>query len=175
MHPRIREVLDYLDHYRSELEKAIEAVPAAARDVRTQEDRWSVAEILEHLGMVEQRVGGVVMGQLEANPDLPQEPDSSSIIPTLDLASLLDRDKPLVARENSIPRRGLSTSAALSLLDESRRSLRSALIAADGKALGTVTVEHPRLGLLNLYQWVLFLAAHEGRHAKQIREIAGAA
>jgi hypothetical protein len=41
-------------------------------------------------------------------------------------------------------------------------------------ALGDITVPHPVLGPLNLYQWVLFVGGHESRHAIQIREIAQA-
>jgi len=32
-------------------------------------------------------------------------------------------------------------------------------------------VEHPALGALDGYQWVLFLAAHGVRHTKQILEV----
>ena len=41
---------------------------------------------------------------------------------------------------------------------------------ADGLALGTISHPHQFLGALNLYQWVAFAAAHEFRHAAQIRE-----
>jgi hypothetical protein len=43
--------------------------------------------------------------------------------------------------------------------------------ATDGLALGGVLATHPRLGSLNVYQWVLFVGGHETRHAAQIREI----
>lgn len=41
----------------------------------------------------------------------------------------------------------------------------------DGLALGSVTAPHPVLGEIDVYQWLLFLGAHEGRHADQVREI----
>jgi hypothetical protein len=44
----------------------------------------------------------------------------------------------------------------------------------DGVALSDVSAPHPALGPLNGYQWFLFLAAHEGRHTAQIREITAA-
>ena len=53
--------------------------------------------------------------------------------------------------------------------------LRGAVDRADGLAIGEVTAPHPFLGSLNLYQWLIFLGAHEARHAAQIREIAGSA
>ena len=41
----------------------------------------------------------------------------------------------------------------------------------NGLAIGQIELPHPRFGLLNAYQWVLFLGAHERRHTAQIREI----
>jgi len=33
---------------------------------------------------------------------------------------------------------------------------------------------HPFFGTLTIYQWIELMAAHEGRHTEQIREIAAA-
>ena len=48
------------------------------------------------------------------------------------------------------------------------------MLAADGLALGAVTAEHRFFGVLTVYQWVELVAAHECRHADQIREIGAA-
>jgi hypothetical protein len=40
-----------------------------------------------------------------------------------------------------------------------------------GRDLGKYYWPHPALGTLNTYQWIQFLAAHEVRHTKQMREI----
>ena len=39
-------------------------------------------------------------------------------------------------------------------------------------ALGDIRHAHPALGEMNLYQWALWIAGHEARHAAQVREIA---
>jgi len=41
-----------------------------------------------------------------------------------------------------------------------------------GRDLGQYYWPHPALGTLNTYHWMQFLAAHEVRHTKQMREIA---
>ena len=43
-----------------------------------------------------------------------------------------------------------------------------------GGDLSKHRMAHPFLGSLNAYQWLQFLAAHEKRHMKQMRDIAGA-
>ena len=58
MHPRIRELLEYLDVQRALLTAAFDAVPAGARDRRPAPGEWSAAGVIEHLAIVEQRVAG---------------------------------------------------------------------------------------------------------------------
>ena len=59
-----------------------------------------------------------------------------------------------------------------SALQQSRASLREAILAGDGLALSEVSQQHPVLGLINLYQWIIFVGSHETRHTAQVREIA---
>ncbi len=174
VHPRIQELVGYLDWRRAELEKAVSAVPAARREWRPAAGRWSVGEVLEHLTLVETRIGLLLDGRLTAAraAGLGQERDTAPVLPTLDVTRLLDRSAPLIATEASQPTGTLSADEAWAALEEQRHVFRAMLLAADGLALGDVMIPHPRLGLLNVYQWVLFVGAHEGRHTAQVREIA---
>jgi hypothetical protein len=56
-------------------------------------------------------------------------------------------------------------------LRRSRADLHAALRDGDGLALGEITATHPALGVINLYQWVLFVGQHEARHTRQVRDI----
>ena len=173
MHPRIREVVEALDSRRAELARAVNEVPTSARERRPSEDRWSVAEVLEHLALVEenipQRVKALVTEQ-RTNP----ERESTSIAETIDSAFMLDRSKKRVAREAMQPRSGVDAAAAWTRLERARQVTHETLRELDGVALSDVSAPHPALGPLNGYQWFLFLAAHEGRHTAQIREITAA-
>jgi hypothetical protein len=174
MQPRTQEVLATLDQRRATLEREVAAVPQPLRERRPGPDRWSVAEVLEHLTIVETRVARLLDEQISAAraAGLGPEHETTPVVPTVDVATLLDRSKALVARENSLPTAGLDANTALATLTEQRRALRETLLAADGLALGDVVIPHPRLGPLNVYQWAVFVAAHEGRHTAQIRETA---
>ncbi|HSP62293.1 MAG TPA: DinB family protein, partial [Pyrinomonadaceae bacterium] len=57
MHPRIEEVLNYLDGERSALREAVELVSPELRDQSPGPDRWSVAQVLQHLASIENRIG----------------------------------------------------------------------------------------------------------------------
>jgi hypothetical protein len=177
MHPRIQEVVGVLDTYRAALEQAVTDVPPSLQGARPAPDRWSVAQVVEHLALVEARVGQVIMTALataRAN-GLGAETETTPVTPTLDVKALMDRTQARAASEASWPNAGLTTEAGLAALAERRRALRDAIVAADGLALSSVHAPHARLGDLNLYQWLLFLAGHEGRHTAQIREAAAAA
>lgn len=177
MHPRTEEVLRHLEHYRSVLEDAVQTVPPDRRGSRPAPDRWSVAEILDHLGIVEGnvvRMLGKQFAQARAG-GLRLEPDAGTVVPSFPVALVLDRGRRIEAPERILPTSGLDAQAAWQVLTDRRALLRELLAEFDGLALGDVVppYPHPIFGSLNGWQWVVFLGAHEGRHAGQIRELAG--
>ena len=173
-HPRAREVYDYLVTARVHLEDAVRVVPEAARDARRSPDRWSVAEVLEHLATANASIAGLITKRVAAGREtgLGHDPETTSILWTLDVARLLDRRERMDAPERIVPTGTLTAAAAWQALERADAAVQEAVVAADGLALGTITYPHRFLGPLNLYQWVAFAAAHEFRHAAQIREMA---
>ncbi len=171
-HPRTREVFDYLVTARVHLQDAVRAVPAGARDARRTPDRWSVAEVLEHLAQANEGISRLLDKRVSAGREsgLGPDPDTTSILWTLDVARLLDRRERMEAPDQIRPTGSLSADAAWQALQRADEKLQQSVIAADGLALATITYPHRLLGPLNLYQWVAFAAAHEFRHAAQIRE-----
>jgi uncharacterized damage-inducible protein DinB len=171
--PRTREVLDYLDRYRCELGEAVAAVPEALRSRRPSEGAWSVAEILEHLNLVEGRIARLLDEELgrARTAGLGPERDTSPVLPTVPVPRLLDRNPRLEARENALPSGQVRSDDAWRHLEATRTTLRDTILAADGLALSELVLPHPRLGPLNVYQWLVFVGAHEGRHTAQVREV----
>lgn len=176
MHPRIAEIVEALDGRRAELTRAVNEVPTVVRNRRPSEGSWSVAEVLEHLALVEENVANQVR-RLVADQrahGLGAERDSGSVAQTFDSAFVLDRSRKRVARDAMQPRGDVDAAAAWTRLERARQATQDILRELDGIALGEVNAPHPALGPLNGYQWFLFLAAHEGRHTAQIREIRAA-
>lgn len=165
----------HLESNRTTLEEAVSDVPATRRERRPAAERWSVAEILEHLGIVEGSITQLLRARIDAarTSGLRQELETSPIVPTVPVARLLDRRRTIVASARSLPTGSLDATSAWQVLTERRRALSDFVVAADGLALSDVVIPHPILGPLNAYQWLVFVGAHEGRHAGQIREIAG--
>jgi hypothetical protein len=161
-----------LDADRASLRAAVERVPVPLRGHRTAPDRWSIAEVLEHLAVVEQRAAPMVDALVAAAP--PREPAGEAPAP-LDRTVLRDRSERVPAPEPLHPTgRWGSADEAWAALEQSRAALLDALRGAEGRDLAAVTRVHPRLGVLTGYQWIAALGGHEARHAAQIHEIADA-
>jgi len=174
MHPRIEEVINYLDTERRALQEAVELVPPALRNQSPGSDRWSVAQVLQHLVLIEKRISiGMSKWVADARAGgLGSETETSSIADSLPHQAIADRSQPRSAPEELRPPTDTDAKAAWAALEQSRETLRSAFLAGDGLALGEVTQPHPVLGPINLYQWALFVGSHEIRHTGQVREIA---
>ena len=170
---RVQELLDQLALQRAQLRAAVDTIDPQLRERRPAPERWSVAEVLEHLAIVETRSIDRLAAKLaEARVNgIPEETETTPIMPTVNMAWLLDRSRTVSAPEVLHPR-GLSADAAWSALEESRSRFREIVASCDGLALGTLMMRHPALGELTLYQWIGSVAGHEARHAAQIREIA---
>ncbi len=175
MQPRIREVLDWLDASDRVLDEALAAVPEAVRSRRPGPERWSVAEILEHLSVVEVAIAGLLDRHLQAAraAGLGSEQSTEAIVPTVRIARLLDREATVVAGERVLPKAGLAWREAREALASARARSRDLIAGCDGLALGEIVIPNHVLGPINVYQWVIFLGAHEQRHAAQIREARG--
>jgi len=172
-HPRLRELFAYLNIRRNALREAVDAVPEALRGQPPEPGRWSVAEVLEHLALVEGRFTTTLGTRLQEAraAGLAEERETSAIVGTFDQAGILDRTSRREAPEVVRPL-GLDWRAAWQRLEDTRRSFLDIFLSADGLALADVAYVHPRLGSLNLYQWGVWMGAHEGRHTEQVREIA---
>jgi len=175
MHPRLDEVLNYLDSERAALSAAVNLVPAELRDQPPAQNRWSVAQVLQHLVIIEKRIGmGVTKWVADARAaGLGPELETSSVLKSLDLALIGDRSLPRSAPEEVRPSGDLDAASAWIALEQTRAALRAGAMGGDGLALSEVIQPHLVLGPINVYQWLLFVGAHEARHTGQVREIAG--
>jgi hypothetical protein len=173
LHPRTKELLDYLDSQRDALRIAFEKVPPALREQMPAPGCWSAAGVIEHLAIVEDGVSSRLKQRIEeaCREGLGPEVATDPVLPSLTLDHLFDRSARIAAREAVCPT-GLPSSAAWSALKRAGDALRQTLIAGDGLALGALTLPHPRLGAQSAYYFFAFVGAHERRHAAQLDEIA---
>jgi len=171
MHSRIAEVIQLLEESRAILSAAVETVPVDDRGTRPGPDRWSTAEVLDHLGKVEGSIAGLFSTRIadaRAN-GLAAETDTSSVVDATRIERLKDRNTTIEAAGNAQPSTDVDWQTAWTTLHGTRAKLVAALADGDGLAIGTLTLPHRIFGPMDFYQWVVFTAGHEQRHAAQIR------
>jgi DinB superfamily len=170
MHARLAEAMDYVEEKRKELLESFRGIPEEKLQYRVSESSWTIAQILEHLRLVEAGVARLIAKRADQAraAGAREEKSAESIMPTFDpyaarLASLV-----LQSPEPVRPGLDVNHADALAGLASSREALRVAAGSANGLALGEIKHTHPILGELDLYQWLIFLGGHEERHKKQI-------
>jgi hypothetical protein len=168
MHPRLTELFAELDRELASLHEIYAVVPPERRMTRPAPDRWSSAEIIAHLAIVEERITKRIGDALDAGPVAP-ETDSSPILPRINRNRIVDRSTKRNAPEATHPI-NVNPDMAWDALLRAREALKATALRGDGLALGTVTVPHPALGQLTLYEWIAFVGHHGARHGEQIAE-----
>jgi DinB family protein len=169
MHPRISEVIRYIDEQAAVLRAAFESVPPDRRASRPTPDRWSPAEVVHHVIIVERRVVHRLRSFIDQTPRIGLEQDTSPILPTLNTVRAVDRTRRFVTSDAAEPRQ-TDAARVWDDFEETRRALKEVIASGDGLALGSVSAAHPALGELNGYGWIAFAGMHAARHAAQIRE-----
>lgn len=170
MHPRLQELVAYVDRQTDNLRSAFDLLPDERRTLRPAPDRWSPAEIVHHLDIVERRLVERMKALVEQARALPPENETSSLFP-MDKATRVEvrgrrfTTSPAVEPHDTNPERVWADYMA------TRDVLKSVIASADGLALGKVMAPHPVLGEFTAYEWIAFAGAHAARHADQIREM----
>jgi uncharacterized damage-inducible protein DinB len=147
---------------------AADAVPAEEWKTRPSEGRWSAAELVAHLMMVERAVIG------KADRVAQKPPKRVSLLMRIHIPMKLVESR-WIRRKSPVPVEPEMLSGKEEMLAELRTVRERSLAFLDetkGRNLGEYCWKHPALGTLNAYEWMQFIASHELRHTKQMKEIA---
>lgn len=174
MHPRIAELLDYIDQRADVLRKEFEAIPRDRRGVRRSPDRWSPAEVVHHVVIVERSITRLLQRLIAEARGHEPETDASSIVAILQPDRATNRERRIVTSDASQPR-DTDPERVWTEFETTRSALKDVVVAADGLAMAKVSAPHPALGPLNGYGWIAFAGSHAARHAAQIKEDAASA
>jgi hypothetical protein len=156
-----------LDRVHRQLLDAIAPLDAEKFARRPAPGRWSVAEVVHHLCLVEQRI----MQQLEH--ELTQPPGRVPLLNRLIPYRLLVgcRVRRVRAPKAVEPLNPPPKEIAIENYNRQRDQLKAFGNQHGRSRLSRIVLEHPFLGDFNGLKAIAFLGHHERRHYKQIREI----
>lgn len=162
----MKRALRRLDSVRQQLLDTVTPLDAATFSKRPSATEWSVADIVEHLSLVEDRVRSDLAKAIEREPQ--RLPLLRRLVPTSVVASRLVRVR---SPQAVTPKATKPKAAGLEQLGRSRAELKALCEQHGEQRLRTAVFKHPFLGPIGGVAAVSFIGYHERRHLKQIREV----
>ncbi len=134
-------------------------------------DRWSVAEVAEHITVAESAILGLIQKQVMASPAAPEKREQVKGKDDMILQRMPDRSHKAQAPEFLRPAGRWPTEADLTKAFEESRKVTMDYVRTTNDDLRDHFFDHPAFGTLDGYQWLLLLSAHSARHTAQIEEV----
>lgn len=134
-------------------------------------DRWSVAEVAEHITVTESALLGLVQKQILASPAAPDKRVEVQGKDELILTKVPDRSRKAQAPEFLKPTNRWANREELTKTFEEERKATEDYVKTTNDDLRDHFGPHPVFGSLDGYQWILLISAHSERHTKQIEEV----
>jgi hypothetical protein len=160
-----------LEQSRRAFVSSVQGLSEAQLRFRPAPDRWSVAEVAEHIALSEQRILEMITDKVlraPAPPELrPQTPGDDDRV----MKAVLDRTNRRQAPEMLKPTGSFPTTAAAVAAFSQGRDRTVSFVQTTKDDLRAHAGPHPALNLLDGYQWMLLLSGHCARHTAQIEEI----
>jgi hypothetical protein len=159
--------LRYLAETRNNLIEAVKGLTEEQWKFKPAPDRWSAAEVLEHVVLIENMVHGI-LAKIEQAPA--PAPDRDPLkVDALILTKVPDRSEKAQAPPPALPAGRWTPADTLDKFQKSRAE--TTVILKSASALRGHVVDHPVFGPLDGYEWILAVSAHSERHMKQILEV----
>jgi DinB superfamily len=131
-------------------------------------DKWSVAEVVEHIALAEDFLFQMVTDNVMKAPAGPPDRDVAKL-DAMVLAMIPDRSHKAQAPPPLVPSGRWSPNEALDHFLQSRaRTIEFMRTTPDLRAH---VMDSPLGTPLDAYEWLLFIGAHSERHTKQILEV----
>jgi hypothetical protein len=137
-------------------------------------DRWSIAETVEHIIAVQERVLGPVREQLESAPITPVHPDHKHV----DDMIIYQIPNRLAKFPTPLqPAGNLVCSDAIERISANFAALKQRLETTPDLRYHSIesppikAVSSGKYSSMDGYQWILAAAAHTERHTKQVLEV----
>ncbi|MCO6510673.1 MAG: DinB family protein [Aridibacter famidurans] len=137
---------------------------------RSGPDRWTIAQVAEHIIIAEQRISTLIAENIVKGPEH-SSPDVFRMNDTAIPLAITNRNQKFTAPPTVQPEgRWKTRDELLSEWEKSRAKTISFLKTTDVN-LRTRFAENPVLGMIDAFQWIIFLDSHARRHLEQIAEV----
>lgn len=161
--------MQYLESTKQGVLDATKGLSEAQWNFKAGPDRWSIAQVAEHIAAAEDLMRGMMESQVMKAPPR-AEPEDVAALDALVLKGVPDRSHKAQAPEPLKPtNRFGSPEAAVAHFVEARAATEK--MFSETQDFRGHAIDSPLGKKLDAYEWFLFVAAHSDRHTKQIAEV----
>ena len=168
----VAEILEAIDETRKRLCHKVEALSPAQETFRPSPDAWSIAEIIEHLAIMEERMFRLFVMMVKKADSTEVQAGGRGFRPvSIDQHVERSLKEKYVAPETVRPSGNLRIEDSLARMRRSRAQLHELRPKLEAVDLASITYPHPAFGPLDISQWLAFIGVHEDRHLRQIESV----
>lgn len=166
-----KELIKYLDETRKNFLDEIKGLSDAQWKFKSAPDRWSVAEVAEHIAVSEETLMGMVTDRILKSPATPEKKEAAKGKDDLLKKQVTDRSTKVQAPEILKPTNRWATESELAKAFSASRDKNINFVKTTQEDLRSHFGPHPILKDLDAYQWIILISAHSARHTAQIKEV----
>lgn len=173
MYTSVPQIIETIDETRERVYRRAAGLSDEQLQARQDSDAWSVAEIIEHMAIIENRLLGLFKVMLTKAESAKAEANGSPVeMRPFSLEHFVERARreKYSAPESALPSGRETLADSLAKMRGSRAELRSLAQRIETTDLSAAVYTHPAFGPLNFYQWLAFIGIHEERHLAQIEK-----
>jgi uncharacterized damage-inducible protein DinB len=165
------EAVKYFEETRRSFLDAVKNLSDAQWRYKAGPDRWSIAEVAEHIAVSEETIFNMVTKQLMQTPAAPEKKEAVKGKEALLRSALTNRGVKAQAPEVLKPANRWATQEELVKAFNASRDKTVSYIKETQDDLRSHFYAHPVLKDLDAYQCLLSISAHSARHTAQINEV----
>jgi uncharacterized damage-inducible protein DinB len=172
----IADILAANEQAQARFTAAVSNLTDAQSDFRPDENQWTIAEIVEHVDIIDNNLLRITHKLLKEAESTPRPPNADL---NLGHTSLDEKGNhhpgPFPAPERLRPQGGVQIEDSLARMRASLNDFAEIQGRLEAVDLSEQMFPHPFLGPINAYQWMVLVAEHKDRHRGQIERVKAAA
>jgi hypothetical protein len=161
--------LKYLNDTKADYIAQLTGLSDAQLNFRSAEGRWTIAEIAEHITVVETALFGMVTNQVLKSP-VPECKDAFRVADTTIILAVTNRSQKFTAPEQVRPNGRWKTREDLLASFDKVRNTSIDFMKNNKIDLRGHFGQAP-MGTMDAHQWILFMTGHSERHLAQLKEV----
>jgi hypothetical protein len=167
-----QQLIEKLDASQKKLFAALQGVSEAEWHWKPAPDKWSIAEVADHIDLAEIKTPQLVHDMATNAPATPEKKAEVSGKDQRVASEIPDRTQHRMMRPDFLaPTDRWPSPAALEKDFLVNRAKTLAYVRTTQDDVRSHMAPHPEMGVMDGYQWLLLIAAHCERHTAQILEI----